>query len=162
MTHCYRHLDSPVGKLTLVAHDSSLVAVMWEHEILDKKGFHAAKLSASHAVLNAAAKQLGEYFNKKRTRFELPLAFSGTEFQMKVWRGLQQIPYGQTWSYGQLANTVGSPKAYRAAGAANGRNPLAIVIPCHRVIGANGSMTGFGGGIKNKSILLHLESMNHE
>ena len=103
-----------------------------------------------------------EYFSGRRTEFDLPLAPEGTEFQRTVWRHLQDIPYGQTISYGELAKRVGNPKASRAVGAANGCNPLPIVIPCHRVIGANGKLTGFGGGLPTKEMLLSLEARTIE
>lgn len=101
--------------------------------------------------------QLDEYFQAKREKFDLPLSVSGTPFQQDVWSALQQIPFGQTVSYSQIANRIGRPRAVRAVGAANGANPIPIVIPCHRVIGANGSLTGFGGGLPNKELLLELE-----
>jgi methylated-DNA-[protein]-cysteine S-methyltransferase len=105
-----------------------------------------------------AVKQLREYFAGRRAEFDLPLAPEGTEFQRTVWRNLQDIPYGETISYGELAKRVGNPKASRAVGAANGQNPIPIVIPCHRVIGANGKLTGFGGGLPTKEALLALET----
>ena len=106
-----------------------------------------------------AAKQLNEYFEGTRKTFDLPLEPRGTEFQKKVWMALCEIPFGQTASYGQIAKRIGVPTASRAVGAANGKNPLPIVVPCHRVIGSNGSLTGSGGGLKNKSILLRLEGV---
>jgi len=113
--------------------------------------------SAAGAV-GEAVRQLREYFKGGRTEFDLPLQPEGTAFQLKVWRSLQEIPYGKTWSYGELAKRIGNPKASRAVGAANGANPLPIVIPCHRVIGADGTLTGFGGGLPTKKALLDLES----
>jgi len=159
--HWHTRIDSPVGKLTLIANDNNLVAVAWEHENIDAKKFASPAANAEHPVLCMAKAQLAEYFAGKRTEFSLPLKFEGTDFQKRVWRGLQQIPYGKTWSYGQLASAVGSPKAFRAVGAANARNPLSIVIPCHRVIGADGTLTGFGGGMNNKAVLLTLEGAHH-
>jgi methylated-DNA-[protein]-cysteine S-methyltransferase len=105
-----------------------------------------------------AADQLAAYFAGRLTEFSLPLAPAGTPFQRRVWAGLQEIPYGDTWSYGQLAGKVGNPAAVRAVGLANGRNPIAVVIPCHRVIGADGSLTGYGGGLDRKRFLLDLEA----
>ncbi|MBO0838982.1 MAG: methylated-DNA--[protein]-cysteine S-methyltransferase, partial [Actinobacteria bacterium] len=102
--------------------------------------------------------QLDAYFAGELTEFSLPLAPAGTQFQRQVWAALQQIPYGQTWSYGQLAEKIGNPAAVRAVGLANGRNPIAVVIPCHRVIGADGSLTGYGGGLDRKRFLLDLEA----
>jgi len=103
-------------------------------------------------------RQLAEYFAGKRTQFDLPLDPRGTAFQKAVWRSLRQIPFGETRSYGEIASTIGAPRANRAVGAANGKNPLSIVVPCHRVIGANGALTGFGGGLETKAQLLALES----
>ena len=113
---------------------------------------------ASDALLVGAAGQLTEYFAGDRTEFDLPLRPIGTDFQRRVWRALCDIPFGRTWSYGELAMHIGSPTASRAVGLANGRNPISIVIPCHRVIGANGSMTGYGGGIERKRWLLAHEA----
>ncbi|CAN5816502.1 hypothetical protein BH11MYX2_BH11MYX2_03350 [soil metagenome] len=106
------------------------------------------------AVLDRAAKQLAEYFASKRSTFDLPLAPDGTDFQRKVWRALETIPFGETWSYGELAKRIGNPTASRAVGAANGQNPLWIIVPCHRVIGADGSLTGYAGGMTAKKWLL--------
>ncbi|MEJ1932857.1 methylated-DNA--[protein]-cysteine S-methyltransferase, partial [Nostoc sp. NIES-2111] len=110
------------------------------------------------AVLLDAERQLAEYFGGWRQSFDLPLRAEGTAFQQEVWAALQEIPYGQTMSYGELAQKLGKEKAVRAVGAANGRNPIAIVVPCHRVIGADGSLTGYGGGMERKKFLLELES----
>ena len=112
-------------------------------------------------LLKKAAKQLDEYYNKKRQNFDLPLVLHGTDFQIKDWKALQKIPYGQTRSYGEIAAMIGKPKACRAVGMANNRNPISIVIPCHRVIGHDGSLTGFGGGLKLKQKLLDLEDANY-
>jgi methylated-DNA-[protein]-cysteine S-methyltransferase len=114
----------------------------------------------SSGVLHKCARQLTEYFSRRRTEFQLPLAPHGTDFQLRVWKALEQIPYGETRSYSEIARIIGAPDAVRAVGAANGRNPLPIVVPCHRVIGANGSLTGFGGGLPLKKLLLELESRN--
>ena len=109
-------------------------------------------------VLTETARQLDEYFARKRTRFDLPLAPEGTAFQRQVWQALLEIPFGQTMSYGELARRIGQPAAVRAVGAANGHNPIAIVIPCHRVIGSTGRLVGFGGGLETKRFLLALEA----
>jgi methylated-DNA-[protein]-cysteine S-methyltransferase len=108
-------------------------------------------------LIKKAAKQLDEYFNNKRQLFDLPLILSGTDFQLKIWKALQTIPYGKTRSYGEIAAAIGNPKACRAVGMANNRNPIAIIVPCHRVIGHNGSLTGFAGGLNVKQNLLNLE-----
>ena len=152
----YCMYDSPVGALLLAADDAALVAIEFpssRHPVA--RG--ADWVEGDNAVLALARKQLGEYFAGKRTLFELPLGPRGTAFQRDVWRTLASIPYGETVSYAQLAARVGKPSAMRAVGAANGRNPLPIVLPCHRVIGADGSLTGFGGGLPTKQFLLELE-----
>nr|AGS51923.1 methylated-DNA--protein-cysteine methyltransferase [uncultured bacterium contig00002] len=124
--------------------------------------FHTGRVSYDYEIketplIRKAAKQLGEYFNGKRKTFDLPLILHGTDFQVAVWKALQNIPYGKTRSYGELAAMTGNPKASRAVGMANNRNPIVIVIPCHRVIGSDGSLTGFGGGLELKQKLLELE-----
>ena len=149
-------IDSPVGPLFLAASNEGLHAI----EFRDNK--HPVKRNANwregdNAVLRKAHKQLDEYFAGKRHTFDLPLSPAGTEFQVKVWTTLASIPYGETISYAQLATRIGKPSAMRAVGAANGRNPLPIVLPCHRVIGADGALTGFGGGLPTKQFLLKLE-----
>jgi len=111
-------------------------------------------------IIKEAAKQLGEYFNGKRKNFDLPLALHGTDFQEKIWKALQLIPFGKTCSYGELAAVIGNPKASRAAGMANNRNPIMIIVPCHRVIGSDGSLTGYAGGLELKKNLLELEANN--
>lgn len=113
--------------------------------------------SPAHRVFGEVARQLGEYFAGDREAFDLPLAPVGTAFQLAVWQQLRAIPFGQTRTYGEIAAGLGNPKAVRAVGLANGRNPLSIVVPCHRVIGASGAMTGFGGGVERKEFLLRLE-----
>jgi methylated-DNA-[protein]-cysteine S-methyltransferase len=149
------HVDhpSPVGTLSLFADEHTLVGVYFPE--------HAPALEArdgaGHPVLDRARAQLDAYFAGERTSFDLPLAPPGTAFQRAVWDALRAIPFGHTRSYGQLAAAVGRPKASRAVGAANGQNPIAIVIPCHRVIGADGSLTGYGGGMPRKEWLLRHE-----
>ena len=163
----YDIIDSPIGPLTLAADDSGLKFIEFEvtRHAASREGWqrrepgaHAVPGAASDAALAAAAVQLREYFAGHRRDFELPLAPAGTAFQRAVWQALAKIPYGQTCSYAELARAIGRPKAVRAVGAANGRNPLPIVLPCHRVIGADGSLTGFGGGLPTKVALLRLES----
>lgn len=152
----YCMYDSPVGPLLLAADDAALVAIEFpssRHPVA--RG--ADWVEGDNAVLARTRVQLGEYFAGSRTTFELPLGPRGTEFQRGVWQALAGIPYGETISYAQLASRVGNPSAMRAVGAANGRNPLPIVLPCHRVIGADGSLTGFGGGLPTKQFLLELE-----
>lgn len=146
---------SPVGPLTLVSDGECLVGLHFEGWNPPADAFHK-----SDAVLASTARQLDIYFTGRLRAFDLPLAPAGTPFQQRVWSALRDIPFGETRSYGQLAQTIGKPSAMRAVGAANGRNPIAIVVPCHRVIGADGSLTGFGGGIDRKKFLLSLEQRN--
>ena len=148
--------DSPVGPLLLAADDDGLRVIEFfesRHRIKRDDDWH----EGDHEVLRETRRQLDEYFRGERRQFALPLAPRGTSFQREVWQTLATIPYGGTISYAQLATQVGRPKAMRAVGAANGRNPLPIVLPCHRVIGADGSLTGFGGGLPTKQFLLALE-----
>jgi methylated-DNA-[protein]-cysteine S-methyltransferase len=158
MTLFYKEMKSPVGKLKLVASAKALIAVLWEKERPNRVKLDTAKLHLNHAILLEAERQLREYFAGERTRFDLPLELRGSEFQQKVWRTLKEIPFGHTRSYLDLAKTIGSPKACRAIGAANGKNPLSIIVPCHRVIGADGTLTGFAGGLDKKATLLALEA----
>ncbi len=149
-----RIIDSPVGALTAISSDDGLVAILWpEDERLDLD----AQPVENHPVLDAAAAQLAEYFAGDRTSFDLPLDLRGTEFQVEVWQALAEIPFGETSTYGEQANRIGRPKASRAVGAANGRNPLSIVLPCHRIVGKDGSLTGFAGGLDAKRFLLDHE-----
>jgi methylated-DNA-[protein]-cysteine S-methyltransferase len=148
-------MDSPYGPLTLVAADGRLAGLyMEEHR-------HRPPLETfgprDEEPFRAARVQLTEYFEGRRTVFDLPLHQGGTPFQQTVWRGLLDIPFGETWSYGQLAAHIGRPGAARAVGLANGRNPISIVVPCHRVIGSSGSLTGYGGGLDRKRRLLDFE-----
>lgn len=157
MTYAYTIHPSPVGKLKLVASRGGLVAILWENDRVDRVRLGAMAEDAAHPVLTETARQLDEYFAGKRARFDLPLDFHGTDFQKSVWSALLTIPFGETRSYAQIAAQVGRPTAFRAVGAANGRNPISIVAPCHRVIGTNGSLTGFAGGLQGKEYLLGLE-----
>ena len=152
MTHM--RIDTPIGELTLIARDGALAGLRFPG--YDRAG-GTISTEGTEPVLEAAAAQLREYFAGERTAFDLPLALDGTPFQQEVWRALADIPYGETVSYGEQAKRLGRPDAVRAVGAANGRNPIAIVLPCHRVIGADGSLTGFGGGLETKRRLLDLE-----
>lgn len=163
-------LETPIGRLWLAADEHGLRRV----EFPPRPGRHAppppvaapapesTAIASHHAaacrILAAACNQLREYFAGRRNQFDLPLAPQGTAFQLRVWTELRRIPYGQTISYGELARRVGLPRAARAVGAANGANPIPIIVPCHRVIGANGRLTGFGGGLATKAELLALES----
>ena len=157
MKLAFMEMASPVGALKLVANDTALVAVLWENE--NPKRVRLAELieQTHHPILLETQKQLSEYFAGKRQQFDLPLDFEGTEFQQKVWQALLTIPFGETRSYRDIAAQVGNVKAVRAVGAANGKNPISIIVPCHRVVGANGKLVGFAGGLENKDILLKIE-----
>ena len=150
--------ESHVGTLTLVAGDEGLRAVIWPDGRLGRVGLAGEELTPGDApVLDATAAQLDEYFAGRRTTFDLPLDLHGTPFQLAAWQALAGIPSGETRTYGEQADRIGRPSAVRAIGAANGRNPVSIVLPCHRVIGSNGSLVGFGGGLEVKAALLELE-----
>jgi methylated-DNA-[protein]-cysteine S-methyltransferase len=155
----YCYLDSPIGQLLLTSDGESLTGLYMgtpsKSPQLDSDW--AEKPDAG--PLPDVARQLQEYFAGKRKVFDLPLKMAGTEFQKRVWRQLTKIPFGETWSYGQLARRLDNPNGSRAVGLANGRNPIAVIVPCHRVIGADGSLTGFGGGIPRKQWLLSHEGM---
>lgn len=142
--------DSPIGPLRLYGTTDALTCV-W---LPEGRGIAPEVPVKETRALSATAKQLREYFAGTRTTFDLPLAPDGTEFQLGVWKALEVIPYGETWSYGDVARRIGQPTASRAVGAANGRNPIAIIVPCHRVIGASGALTGYGGGMPTKKWLL--------
>lgn len=161
MTHTFKIIDSPVGPLTLVATGEKLAAILWQNDKPGRVHLGPMRESPQDPVLQEAERQLREYFAGTRTRFDLELEFVGTDFQKNVWQALLDIPYGQTRSYAQIAAQVGRPKAVRAVGAANGRNPLSIVAPCHRVVGASGELTGYAGGLRAKEALLALESKAH-
>jgi methylated-DNA-[protein]-cysteine S-methyltransferase len=152
-------IDSPIGPLTLVSEDGKLTGLYMDvagHE--PGEAVLGMRISVDDdAVLSAAASQLAAYFAGDLTGFDLPLNLEGTGFQRTVWAGLQDIPYGETISYGELARRIGQPSASRAVGLANGRNPVSIVVPCHRVVGSDGSLTGYGGGLPRKHYLLALE-----
>jgi methylated-DNA-[protein]-cysteine S-methyltransferase len=143
------HVDTPIGRLGLVASRRGLTRVLWDGE---------PGAGGDDAVLAVAAAQLREYFDGSRRAFDLPLDLGGTAFQRRAWTALAKIPYGETRSYGEQARRLGVPRAARAIGAANGANPLPIVLPCHRLVGADGSLTGFGGGLETKRWLLDFEA----
>lgn len=151
----YSHMDSPIGRLLLAGDETGLTLISFP------EGSRARQAEPGwerrDAPFDTAKRQLGDYFQGRLTVFDLDLAPRGTPFQLKVWRTLQKIPYGKTTTYGALARRIGRPTASRAVGAANGANPLPIVIPCHRVIGSTGKLTGFGGGLPTKAALLKLE-----
>lgn len=157
MQYYYKQIDTPVGRLKLIGSEKGLAAVLWEDD--DPKRVRVIEYTENNAypVLIEAEQQLQEYFEKKRQSFSLTLDPIGTEFQKKVWEILSAIPYGTTITYGDIARQLGDIKAVRAVGAANGKNPISIIVPCHRVIGASGSLTGFAGGLEAKAYLLSLE-----
>jgi methylated-DNA-[protein]-cysteine S-methyltransferase len=154
----YTKMASPVGELTLIATAKGLAAILWENDDPARVRVKAAVEDKNHPVLRAAERQLQAYFAGRRKAFDLALDFDGTPFQRKVWSALLKIPFGETRTYAEIARAIGRPKAVRAVGAANGRNPISIIAPCHRVIGANGVLTGFAGGLETKAKLLELES----
>jgi len=151
-------LPSPVGALQLIASDSGLVAVLWEGEDGGRVRLGQAIDQPDHPILVETARQLDLYFAGKLTEFDLPIDLRGTDFQKSVWQVLLAIPYGETRSYGDIARQIGHPTAFRAVGAANGRNPLSIVAACHRVLGSDGKLTGFAGGLEAKQHLLAIEA----
>ncbi|OBJ10773.1 methylated-DNA--[protein]-cysteine S-methyltransferase [Mycobacterium colombiense] len=151
----YRTIDSPIGLLTLAGHGSVLTNLRMVDQTYEPS---RSDWSPNPQAFGEAVEQLGAYFAGELTNFDVELDLRGTEFQRRVWRALQTIPYGETRSYGEIAEQIAAPGAARAVGLANGHNPIAIVVPCHRVIGANGSLTGFGGGLQRKRTLLDLET----
>ncbi|WP_073521613.1 methylated-DNA--[protein]-cysteine S-methyltransferase [Pseudomonas fluorescens] len=157
MTYHYKLMPSPVGELTLVARDGKLSAILWEVERANRVRLGELIEANDSPVLQETERQLKEYFAGTRNQFELALDFTGTDFQKQVWQALLTIPFGETRSYSQIAQQIGKPKAVRAVGAANGRNPISIIAPCHRVVGASGGLTGFAGGLEAKQYLLTLE-----
>jgi methylated-DNA-[protein]-cysteine S-methyltransferase len=154
MYYCY--LDTPIGELLLAGDDDALCLVSFPEGSMRRDP--EADWIYNEKPFAAARQQLTEYFAGERREFDLPLKLNGTEFQMSVLRALQKIPYGETTSYADIAERIGRPKAVRAVGAANGRNPIPIIVPCHRVIGSHGDLTGFGGGLDTKEALLRLEA----
>ncbi|PSW34324.1 cysteine methyltransferase [Photobacterium phosphoreum] len=153
----FHTMDSPIGCLILYATDHALTAILYEHQ---RPLIETATHTRQHPLLTECEQQLQQYFTGIRQQFDLPLAPQGTDFQQRVWQALQTIPYGAHWSYQQLAMTIGNPKACQAVGMANSKNPLSIIIPCHRVIGKNGKLTGYAGGLDKKQTLLELEKNN--
>jgi methylated-DNA-[protein]-cysteine S-methyltransferase len=147
-------MPSPVGRLKMVASDKGLTAILWEND--DPKRVRLGPLTErpDHPILIETERQLGEYFAGRLQSFSVPLDFHGTDFQKQIWAALLTIPFGETRSYGEIARAIGRPSASRAVGAANGRNPISIIAPCHRVLGSNGALIGFAGGLAAKDLLL--------
>src|ERR1700727_2507562 len=160
MSLAYKTIESPVGQLKLVASDKGLVAILWENDSPRRVRLTDLIANEKHPVLIETERQLREYFAGKRKAFSVALDMRGTRFQQDVWAALLAIPFGETRSYGQLAKQLGNPRASRAVGAANGRNPVSIIVPCHRVIGSSGKLTGFAGGLGTKAHLLGLEKQD--
>jgi methylated-DNA-[protein]-cysteine S-methyltransferase len=158
MNHFYKTMPSPVGLLTLVASDKGLAAILWENDDPDRVRLGPLEEDKKHPVLVETERQLKAYFAGTLDRFSLQLDFTGTDFQKEVWKALTTIPFGETRSYAEIARQIGNPSAVRAVGAANGKNPISIVAPCHRVIGSNGKLTGFAGGLEAKAYLLGIEA----
>lgn len=154
----YKIIHSPVGEIKIVVNAQSLVAILWDYEKPNRVRLEHMIENKENSLILETEKQLHEYFINERNVFNLPLETQGTIFQKEVWEELEKIPYGTTWTYKDIAQKIHRPLAVRAVGAAIGRNPISIIIPCHRVIGTNGELTGFAGGIDRKTILLDLES----
>jgi methylated-DNA-[protein]-cysteine S-methyltransferase len=157
MSLVYKTIHSPVGELKLVANDKALVAVLWENDRSKRVRLDAHVENATHPLLVETERQLKEYFAGKRTSFSIALDLRGTSFQRNVWEALLAIPFGETRTYGDLAKKLGVPQAARAVGAASGRNPVSIIVPCHRLVGSTGKLTGFAGGLDAKARLLSME-----
>jgi methylated-DNA-[protein]-cysteine S-methyltransferase len=158
----YDVMNSPVGTLTILASPMGVHRILWQHEISTQTAKGAMLATIKHdphlAMILKVKQQLTEYFQGKRQVFDVPICLEGSAFQIQAWQELRKIPYGQTISYKEQARRIGDTRKARAVGMANGANPISIIVPCHRVIGSNGKLTGFGGGLENKAFLLHLES----
>jgi methylated-DNA-[protein]-cysteine S-methyltransferase len=162
--YSYKIMRSPVGDLKLIASDAGLAAIIWADKKpaimkANKTKVPAAHENAGHPILRQAEKQLAEYFAKKRMKFDLSLDLQGTEFQKKVWKALLGIPFGTTVSYADIAKKIGKPKAVRAVGSANNKNPICIIAACHRVVSSSGTLAGYAGGLDTKVALLAHESV---
>ncbi len=156
--YSYKTMETPVGRLKLVASARGLAAILWENDDPKRVRLGPFVEDKNHPALVETERQLKAYFAGKLKKFSLKFDFAGTDFQKEVWRALVTIPFGETRSYGEIARQIGRARAVRAVGAANGRNPISIIVPCHRVIGSNGKLTGFAGGLETKAALLELES----
>jgi methylated-DNA-[protein]-cysteine S-methyltransferase len=158
MTNRQSFFDTPIGTLTIVASDDGVAHLLFDGQTPDQVGLtEDLPVVDDDPVLSAAEAQIHEYFAGDRRDFDLPLDLHGTEFQIAAWRALASVPYGETTSYGEQAERIGRPGAFRAVGAANGKNPVPIILPCHRIVGVNGSLTGFAGGLELKQWLLSME-----
>ncbi|MGH6613261.1 methylated-DNA--[protein]-cysteine S-methyltransferase [Sphingomonas sp.] len=157
MTYSYKMIASPVGLLKLIASDKGLAAILWENDDPNRVRLGPLIEQPDNPILVETERQLSAYFARKLNAFTVPLDFNGTDFQKSVWAALLTIPFGETRSYAEIARQIGKPTAFRAVGAANGKNPISIIAPCHRVIGSCGALTGFAGGLAAKERLLDLE-----
>jgi methylated-DNA-[protein]-cysteine S-methyltransferase len=157
MAYAYKSISSPVGRLKLVASERGLAAILWENDDPERVRLEPLVEDPSDPILIETERQMASYFAGKLKAFDVPLDFKGTAFQKSVWAALLTIPFGETRSYGDIARQIGRPTASRAVGAANGKNPISIIAPCHRVIGSTGALTGLAGGLATKERLLGLE-----
>ncbi|MBA2368392.1 MAG: methylated-DNA--[protein]-cysteine S-methyltransferase [Candidatus Protochlamydia sp.] len=153
----YKIIQSPVGSLKIIVSEKCLLAILWDNEKFNRVRLDQLTEDEDDSIILETEKQLNEYFFSQRRGFDLPIETLGTSFQQGVWKQLNQIPYGTTWSYKDIALKINNPLAVRAVGSAIGRNPISIIVPCHRVVGSNGSLTGFAGGLDRKKFLLDIE-----
>ena len=160
MANRFTYYDSPLGAVTLQANEQGLLGVWFETHTTKPEDLGTQE--DSFPVFQSVKEQLDRYFAGEAVQFDVPIPATGTPFQQSVWLALTTIPYGETWSYAQLADAIGNPKAVRAVGLANGKNPVSVIVPCHRVIGKNGKLTGYAGGIERKQRLLAIEGIGEE
>lgn len=160
MANRFTYYDSPLGTVTLQANEQGLLGVWFETHTTKPEDLGTQE--DSFPIFQSVKDQLDRYFAGEAVRFDVPIAAKGTPFQQSVWLALTTIPYGETWSYAQLADAIGNPKAVRAVGLANGKNPVSVIVPCHRVIGKNGKLTGYAGGVERKQRLLAIEGIGPE
>lgn len=160
MANRFTYCDSPLGAVTLQANEQGLLGVWFETHTTKPEDLGIQE--DSFPIFQSVKEQLERYFAGDAVQFDVPIAAKGTPFQQSVWHALTTIPYGETWSYAQLADAIGNPKAVRAVGLANGKNPVSVIVPCHRVIGKNGKLTGYAGGIERKQRLLTIEGIGQE
>ncbi|CAH6843524.1 Methylated-DNA--protein-cysteine methyltransferase [Vibrio chagasii] len=160
MANRFTYYDSPLGTVTLQANEHGLLGVWFETHTTKPEDLGTQE--DSFPIFQSVKDQLDRYFAGEAIQFDVPIAAKGTPFQQSVWHALTTIPYGETWSYAQLADAIGNPKAVRAVGLANGKNPVSVIVPCHRVIGKNGKLTGYAGGVERKQRLLAIEGIGQE
>ena len=160
MANRFTYYDSPLGTVTLQANEQGLLGVWFETHTTKPEDLGTQE--DSFPIFQSVKEQLERYFAGEAVQFDVPIAAKGTPFQQSVWHALTTIPYGETWSYAQLADAIGNPKAVRAVGLANGKNPVSVIVPCHRVIGKNGKLTGYAGGVERKQRLLAIEGIGQE